>query len=217
MIIVLSACNKKEAAEHTPAPSATAAPATPAPSPTEAPPSSESAVSTESSNNNPLKDTYWRSVGITVDETVTDEFWADLFLWGDGTGYFRFSQNFLDEGFWGMREIFGCGWDYDGGALTIIGDDQTPEADLFTRRGKLEGDRLTLIYEGYYFDEIKIEFEKAEMPVYGSHWELPELYGSWRMVSHTGEGSESAASGISIHPASGAYFWLNRLIFPSLV
>ncbi|MCL1912603.1 MAG: hypothetical protein FWG10_01650 [Eubacteriaceae bacterium] len=164
-----------------------------------------------------LDGTYWKAVEIIHGEEMgTDEFWSDLFLWESGTGYFRVSQATADSGYWGMRDVFDCGWSHIDGSL-VLTKPESPSTVICT--GTLEQNRLVISYDGLLGpdDPLTINMEQAETPSYGTQWEIPELYGTWHMVSYTGidsgnhatgEQDEFIASEITIHPVAGASFWL---------
>ncbi|MCL1808856.1 MAG: hypothetical protein FWG42_03695 [Clostridiales bacterium] len=165
----------------------------------------------------PLGGAYWKAVEFEG-EDASGEFWSDLFLWDDGSGYFRFSQeSSADSGFWGMRDVADCGWIQKDGTLTLTKSD-SPGTVFCT--GNLNQDRLTLTYEGVL--NLTIIMEQAEMPPYGTQWEIPDLYGTWQMVSYADTKGRSHAldepgryfaSEITFHPVGGTDYWLVERIF----
>jgi hypothetical protein len=126
-------------------------------------------------------DSYWKAVKF-IGKGASDEFWSDLFLWEDGSGYFRVSQATQESGYWGMRDVSDCDWSIKDGTLTLT---QPGSASAVICSGVFEGDRLAIEYSGFFGDPFTIIMEQAEIPPYGAQWELPELYGTWRMISYT--------------------------------
>ena len=151
-------------------------------------------------NTHDLRDSYWKAVEFRAEGTGMDEFWADLFLWADGSGYFRFSQATQESGFWGFRDMLDCGWALDGEALALS-KPESPSAVVYT--GTYEQDRLEISYDGFFDEGMIIVMERGEMPPYGAQWELPELYGTWRMAPEAGHESEITIR----HQAFGADYW----------
>ena len=157
---------------------------------------------------------YWKAVEFTGGY-ASDEFWADLFLWENGSGYFRVSQATVESGYWGMRDVFGCDWSLDDGNLLLT---QTGAMPAFACEGVFEQERLIVAYSGFLGDDsFKIIMEQAELPPYGAQWELPELYGKWVMASYADMDSGahvldrpggSAASEIAVYPTFSADLWL---------
>ena len=164
-----------------------------------------------------LDGTYWKAVEIVYGEGIhTDEFWSDLFLWENGDGYFRASQATAESGYWGMRDVFDCAWTFRDGSL-VITKPGSPSTVICS--GTLEQNRLVISYDGLLGpgDPLTITMEQAETPPYGTQWEIPELYGTWHMISYTGIDGVSHSAGepdnyivseITIHPVAGASFCL---------
>jgi len=147
-----------------------------------------------------LRNTYW----IAVDGIDTEEFRADLFLWDDTVGYFRFSQASEESGWYGFRDVFECRWALDDGVLALTRPEAPGEA-IFTGEkitGTYERDRLLIAYDGFFDEELSITMERAELPPYGAQWELPDSYGTWRMVAGGYDASE-----ITLSPSHGGSFW----------
>ena len=88
-----------------------------------------------------LRDTYWKAVEFRAEGIGEDEFWADLFLWADGSGYFHFSQATAESGFWGYRDMADCGWNLDGETLTLT-EPESPSTVMYT--GTYESGRLEI-------------------------------------------------------------------------
>ena len=126
--------------------------------------------------------TYWKVSWYDAEGISTDEFRASLFLWTDGAGYFTFSQASEESGYYGFRDAFDCKWVCKGSTLTLTGAGSTP-AVKYT--GVFEQDQLTILYDGFIGETIPIIMEQAEMPPYGSQWDVPDLFGTWRMISFT--------------------------------
>jgi hypothetical protein len=110
----------------------------------------------------------------------TDDYTADIFLWPDGSGYFRYSQASEENSYYGFRDAFDCRWTLEGGTLTLTGD-ETRSGTIFT--GVLEQNRLTVLYDGFSGEALPIVMEQAAMPPHGAQWDVPDLFGTWRMMS----------------------------------
>ena len=160
-----------------------------------------------------LKGSYWKAVEF-VGEDASDEFWADLFLWDDGSGYLRVSQASAESGYWGMRDVSDCRWDFQDKTLVLTKPD-SPSTVICV--GTLERECLTLTYEGFL--SFTIIMEQAKMPPYCAQWEVPELYGAWRMISYTdaengyhslNEADMDVVSEITIHQVAGVDFRLKN-------
>ena len=160
---------------------------------------------------------YWRTPGFDGVEMVSGDYWSDLFLWEDGTGYFRFSQATPAGHFYGVHDEIDCDWSIDpDGSLTLLRSGT--KTVLYT--GSIVGDVLTIRYNGYT-EEI-IRMEQAEMPPCGSHWTILDLYGTWKMTSYydiasghntvwyyTGDVENGFfASEITLDRIGGAHFWM---------
>ena len=159
---------------------------------------------------------FWIATDIFDQENnLNKDFWADLFLWEDGTGYIRISQANIESRYYGTREVSDCTWAYNKGKLVLK---STGSKSKVIATGKLTEDRLYIDYTGSsVVDLLKIVMKQAPVPPYGTQWELPDLYGTWRMVQyadiesgiHTvGKTDRSLASQIIIDPRYGAKFWL---------
>ncbi|MCL2814139.1 MAG: hypothetical protein FWD23_06020 [Oscillospiraceae bacterium] len=165
-----------------------------------------------------LDGTYWKAVEYEGEDITADEFWSDLFLWEDGTGYFRFSQASAESNYYGFRDVFDCGWILDGGSLTLT---ETKTASAAAYAGTLEREgRLMIEYDGFFGESFTIIMEQAKMPSYGAQWEIPELYGTWRMVSYSdpdgdfalAESDREIYSEIAIYPTFHAELQLSDII-----
>ena len=161
-------------------------------------PAEEAAVS--------LAGSYWKAVEFTG-EDASDEYWADLFLWEDGFAYLRVSQASAESGYWGMRDITDCDWFIRDETLILT---ESGSSRNVICSASLEQDRLILAYEGFL--SLTIIMEQSEMPLYGTQWEIPELYGIWRMISYTDvesgyhlldESDSDIVSEITIHQVAG--------------
>ncbi|MCL1912459.1 MAG: hypothetical protein FWG10_00910 [Eubacteriaceae bacterium] len=153
----------------------------------------------------PPTGSYWKAVEF-IGEGASDEFWSDLFLWEDGSGYLRVSQATQESNYWGMRDVSGCDWTDNGGTLTLT--QPAPLSDVICT-GVFEEGRLTIEYKGFWGNgPLTIVMEQAQMPPYGAQWELPELYGTWRMASYADSSGTILANGpdggfgseIIVHP-----------------
>ena len=166
-----------------------------------------------------LAGTYWKAVS-TIGEgspyQIDGDDWADLFLWEDGTGYFRIGQATAESSYWGMREVNDCNWVVRNGTLSLSDPGQSAK-EIGT--GTLEQGRLAITYEGYYSDSpYVVIMEQASMPTYGYQWELPELYGHWRMISYSDSDGDhnvrnlpnNSRPEIVIHSTLTAYFYMNN-------
>ena len=159
-----------------------------------------------------ISGTYWKAVTFSIDGI--DEFWADLFLWEDGEAYFRFSQATLESNYYGFRDVFDCSWVLDNGTLILTKTSALP-AETYT--GTLVQDLLQISYDGLPDETFTITMEKSEMPPYGVHWELPDIYGTWRMVSYSDQIVDYTVnelgwhfnSEIAIYPTGQAEFLLD--------
>ena len=164
-----------------------------------------------------MVNTYWRTAGFDGIENETGDFWSDLFLWENGTGYFRFSQATPDSYFYGMHDVTSCGWSVtDDGSLTLF----QPGTQLTLFTGAFSDEGLTLNYDGYADEAIRLE--QSEMPPYGSQWTILDLYGTWEMTSfadaasgyhaapyYTVNGEDIYfASEITLDRISGVHFWI---------
>ena len=132
---------------------------------------------------------YWKAVD-------TDDWTADIFLWEDGKGFFRFIQGSDDENdegsLYGFRDTFSCNWTLEGGTLTLTGS----RSGEIIYQGVISGGRLSIPYDDMGVDTIIME--KTPMPPYGAQWDMAVLYDtSWRMVSYTDRaGTASFDNGI---------------------
>lgn len=155
---------------------------TPAPTdiPTTEPPTEP--PTSEPPNNPPtdLGGTYWKAVKFDAAAADDSDYWSDLFLWEDGTGYFRFSQATEESGYWGYRDFYDCTWTLKNNKLTLAVTSNPSIKQTCT----FEKSSLKFAYDGFG-DDMDIIMEQAKMPPYGTHWTVPDLYGSWRMVSYT--------------------------------
>ena len=160
---------------------------------------------------------YWKTAGFDGIELETGDYWSDLFLWEDGTGYFRFSQATPMSNYYGMHDVMSCDWSLEeNGSLTLF----SPGTSTVLYAGSVADNVLTIRYDGYA--EETIEMEQAEMPPYGSHWTILGLYGTWKMISYTdaasgyhevgyytvGGKAGYFASEITLDQVSGVHFWL---------
>ena len=159
---------------------------------------------------------FWTAIDIFDQENnLNKDFWADLFLWEDGKGYLRVSQANVNSRFYGMREVFDCTWTISKEKLELKSIGPKPKV---IATGTIKDNLLHLTYTGSaYHDMLTIKMKQAPVPPYGTQWELPDLYGTWRMVQyadiesgiHTvGKTDRSLASQIIIDPRYGAKFWL---------
>jgi|GEM_PF-1769849 len=152
--------------------------------------------------------TYWKTEGFDGAENDAGDYWSDLFLWADGTGYFRFSQATPAGHFYGIHDITACDWSLDGGVLTLF----SPGTKTVLYTGSVAGEALTLHYDGYTSETISMG--QADMPPYGAQWILSELYGTWQMTGYTDAAGRHHtvggyfASEITIDPVIGVYFWV---------
>ena len=69
---------------------------------------------------NPMTGTYWKATDFDAEELDTDNFWADLFLWEDGTGYFRFSQRTPESNYYGVHDAINCDWSFDESSALVL-------------------------------------------------------------------------------------------------
>ena len=160
---------------------------------------------------------YWKTAGFDGTEITSGDYWSDLFLWDDGTGYFRVSQATPASNYYGMSDEKSCDWSLEAnGSLTLF----SPGTKTVLYSGSVANDVLTLPYDGYAAETIKME--PAEMPPYGSHWSIPNLYGTWKMLAYTdtasgyhavpyytaGSTQEYFASEITLDQVIGVHFWL---------
>ena len=177
----------------------------------------QSVSTTQQETQDSLTGTYWKTVGFDGIEIETGDFWSDLFLWEDGTGCFRFSQATPASSFYGIHDVLECGWSLEeNGSLTLY----EPGTKAVVYAGTVADGALTIRYDGY--TEEFIEMEQAPMPPYGSHWSIPSLYGTWRMISYADAASGSHptayytlgdtdgffASEITLNQVTGVHFWL---------
>ena len=161
--------------------------AEPAPQIQEASPVAEASASSEPASNGaaPPTDTYWKAVGYDSDVLDINETTAELFLWADGSGFFRITQESARVGDYGFPDSFDCRWSKNESSLLLTGVDPTDRgSDEMT--GIFEDGRLALAYKGLYGDSFSIFFEQADMPVevaqedkqiFESSWELFEAAG----------------------------------------
>ena len=159
---------------------------------------------------------YWKAVEIMHEESsYIDDFWSDLFLWEGGKGYFRVNQADQNSRYYGIREVINCDWVFDNGELVLT--DSRSQSRVIAKGAIKEGRLHIEFTDSLYHDLLTITMENAPLPPYGAQWELPELYGTWRMVSYSdadsgthtaGKTGGSLVSQITIHPVSGARFWL---------
>ena len=157
---------------------------------------------------------YWKAVAFEGGYT-SEDVWADLFLWEGGDGYLRVSQATAESGYWGMRDVYSCLWTLEGGKLVLT---EPGFALDEIGAGTLEQGRLTLAYRDFFgYSPFTMVMEPAPEPPSGAHWEIPELYGTWRMVSYSdasggkhtlNETGKNVASEMTIHPVGGADYWL---------
>ena len=162
--------------------------------------------------------TYWKTAGFDgIENKSDDDYWSDLFLWEDGTGYFRFSQASPASHYYGMYDVSSCDWVLEKNGLLTLYD---PGKKTILYSGMVKENSLTLRYDGYTEETIKME--QAEMPPYGSQWTILDLYGTWRMTSRTnaangyqtvgyysvGGADGYFASEITLDQVIGAHFWL---------
>ena len=166
---------------------------------------------------NALAGTYWKTAGFNGVETETGDFWSDLFLWEDGTGCFRFSQATPASHYYGMYDATGCDWAQEENGFFALFE---PGTKTVLYSGFVAGDSLTILYDGYAKETIKME--RAEMPLFGSQWAVPDLYGTWKMVSFSdvtngyravpyytvGDTDGYFASEMTLDPVGGVHFWL---------
>ena len=156
--------------------------------------------------------TYWKTVGFDGIEFESGDFWSDLFLWEDGTGYFRFSQATPSSNYYGMYDVTSCDWSMgENGVITLF--NSGTKNVLYT--GSVEDSILLLDYKGYLDETIRME--QAKMPPYGAHWTVLDMYGTWSMVSYTDSTSgyhltkeldENFASEITMDQVIYNHFWL---------
>ncbi len=127
----------------------------------------------------------WKAVGYDSDVLDINETTAELFLWADGSGFFRITQESARVGDYGFPDSFDCRWSKNESSLLLTGVDPTDRgSDEMT--GIFEDGRLALAYKGLYGDSFSIFFEQADMPVevaqedkqiFESSWELFEAAG----------------------------------------
>ena len=156
--------------------------------------------------------TYWKTAGFDGIELEYGEFWSDVFLWEDGTGYFRFSQATPASNYYGMYDVESCDWSLgEGGLLTLY--KSGTNSVLYT--GSIENDVLMLNYDGYIMETIRME--QAQMPPYGAHFTVLDLYGTWQMVAYTDKSSgyhtaeelgRYFASEITLDQVISNHYWL---------
>ena len=161
--------------------------------------------------------TYWKTVGFDGIEIKAGDFWSDLFLWEDGTGYFRFSEATPANLYYGKHDVMKCDWSMkENGSITLF----SPGTKDVLYSGLVTNDVLTINYDSYTPKTIKME--QSKMPPYGSHWTILDLYGTWRMLSYTdsvsgyrtvpyytvGGTDGFFASEITFDRLSGVHFWL---------
>jgi len=118
---------------------------------------------------------------ILSESDMFNDFQADLFLWEDGTGLFRFFEDEVDDYFYSFRDHFSCVWIFDGEEMSLASpfypDDPAYFADF--DRGS-----LYLHYDGYYGENVLIAMAEAEMPPTGAQWDLSMLIGTWIMTAY---------------------------------
>ena len=166
----------------------------------------------EQNAQNSLAGTYWQAVSFK-DDGFSDEAWADIFLWEGGKGYFRFSFQTPDNGYYGFSDQFDCNWTLNGDTLVIY--------SLGTNNplyyGSLANGELTITYNGYFNKETTIYMDKIPMPAYGAQWYVWDLFGRWRMIAYSDfDGKHdvsnlppSSQSELIIYPTLNADFYLN--------
>ena len=141
-----------------------------------------------------LDGTYWQVVSYSAEEISIDEYAADLFLWKNGAGYFRFSQASEENRYYGFRHAFDCRWTYEDGALTLTGLGSQSDKKY---TASLNKGRLSIAYDGFLDEGFTIVMEQAPLPPDGAHWDVPDLFGTWRAVSVTDQnGARTSDYGI---------------------
>ena len=160
---------------------------------------------------------YWKTAGFDGLETESGELWSDLFLWEDGTGYFRYSQATPSGGYYGIHDVTDCDWTIaSDGTLTLF----RSGTKTVLYAGSVSGNVLTLNYDECASEPIKMG--RAKMPPFGSHWTVLNLYGTWRMTGRTMAGNSHQtmsyytqggmtgyfSSELTLDRVIGAHFWL---------
>jgi hypothetical protein len=163
----------------------------------------------------PAGGTYWTAVSYGTDDIDTDEFTTELYLWADGAGFFSFRQVSAENSYFGYRETFDCSWALVGGTLRLT------KADTFPRivyLGNFEQDHLTITYDGVFTGSIEILMEQADLPPYGAQWDMPDMFGTWRLVSYRdSSGAFTSDNGIfSTGDEDGRYIYSELSIYASL-
>ncbi|MCL2727509.1 MAG: DUF1311 domain-containing protein [Bacteroidales bacterium] len=149
----------------------------------------------------PSAGTYWRAVSISHQSNYVDEFWADLFLWDEGAGYFRYTyeENEFADFLYGVE----CNWTFDGATLSLMSVENLSE-------GVFKNGVLTFTYDSYG-ELITIVMEQAVMKPYGAHWSVSDLRGDWRMTSYNNQNVDGldriVSSEICIRSPFHINFW----------
>ena len=159
---------------------------------------------------NETESMYWQLVHIESEDIGENEFWGDLFIWEDGSAHFRFSQTTTEGMFYGIHESHACDVAIvDKSVVTLF--EQGTDTTIAT--GTITDGTLHLRYLAY---DALLEMEAAEMPVYGSQWDLLDVYGTWRMISYSdGSGAYSGedlssyiAAEITLDRVMGNHLWI---------
>ena len=132
-----------------------------------------------------LAGTYWKAVSFEGEHALSldENLWADLFLWEDGTGFLRISEATAQSHYWGMQEHAACDWRLRNGML-VLTETGSSAVELYT--GTFEQARLTIAFDGFYGNSpFTIIMEQTKMPPYGAQWEIPDLFGTWSMLSYS--------------------------------
>ena len=109
-----------------------------------------------------LAGTYWKAVAYGAEEIDIDDYTAEIFLWGNGAGYFRFSQASSESNFYGFRDALSCYWYLEGGKFRLNGAESRPN---LTYTGTFDEGRLSISYDGFLGGEtFTIVMERQDMP-----------------------------------------------------
>ena len=97
--------------------------------------------------------------------------------------------------------------------MTFLIDDTAQSGDSpVIHTGVIEQNRLIITYSSYYLHEnVRVIMERAPMPPYGAQWEIPELFGTWRMISYSDKGRVVSTEKLT------RYFRSELAIYPTLI
>lgn len=161
-----------------------------------------------------LGSTYWKAVAYGSEEMSLDEFTTEVFLWENGIGYFKIGQASEASRYYGFRHAFDCIWALEGNRLTLRGIGSRFDL-VYT--GVFDQGRLSLTYDRGG-EPITISMEQAAMPPYGTQWDVPDLFGTWRMVSFTfpSTGTVTSDNGLFTIFNIGEYVYSELSVYTTL-